>query len=1433
MHKITSLLGILLVSSVACSEQVAPREVSPTTDALTVQPGFQDQTILTGLVQPTAVRFAKDGRIFIAEKSGLIKVFDPAQGGEPAVFADLRTNVYNYWDRGLLDLELHPDFPATPYIYVVYTYDGQVGEAAPRWGTAGATTDSCPTPPGPTISGCLASGRLSRLEVGDEGIRGLEQVLVENWPQQFPSHSLGSVAFGPDGMLYVSSGDAASIDLLDYGQLGAVENPLGDPPVGKGELQAPPEARGGALRSQNDALVGSDVHYNGKLLRLDPLTAQAAPGNPLEGSAVAGAASIVAKGLRNPYRMTFRPGTDELWIGDVGMATWEEINRVENPLGPELENYGWPCFEGPYRQPAYAAAGLSACSDLYAANTQRAPYYAYLHSEETVEDDQCGTGGAAISGIAFYAAGFYPDRYDGALFFADYARNCIYAMLPGGNGLPDPSRVQLFARAVPQPVQLLTGPGGDLYYTSLRGELHRIAALGANSAPTAKIVATPASGAVPLTVAFDASGSADPDPGDTLAYAWDLDGDGAFDDATGSAAVYVYSSGGARTAAVQVTDSRGAVATASQTITAGDGSGGLQATITQVAPETFRVGDVVQFAGEGRDGSALLPAASLAWDLVVQHCPEVDHCHPHVVQSFEGVASGSFVAPEHGYPYYLDLILRMKADDGRQATAVARLNPQTVDIALESNPPGLPIALNQDGSPTPRTATVAVGSLNTLTAPDLAGYTFVGWSDGGPKVRVFNATTPLALVANYQMASAPVPLKAYGAIRLRVIPGGGGGATNPEIIRDDDYPPPGSTQWGREYATVTDDTSPKEDWVGYEYADRYAFSRVVFQEGGNFFDGGWFEQIGVRVRNNGVWTPVSRLTITPPYSGMSDPFAFRTLRFDFETVVGDAIEVYGPAGGSAHFVTVSELDVYGIRATESPNATPIARVAAPPRVVLTGDTVTLDARQSFDPYGAPLTYAWTQVAGPSIMLRDGATASPSFVAPAVPGPTQIAFELTVKTGEIASAPARFDITVNTLDAGEIDLSGRGTVLMSELHPLGAGRHDLDVIRDGVQPEVGSIDPLGGYDTWAGPPGEVEGYLGYELDRPFWIGALEFQEGLEFFDGGWFTTLAVEARRDGKWYRIPKAQFTPAYPFANDGLSYQTYRIDFQPVLADAVRLLGHPGGAAKFFSVAELKLMSAAPPAGNAAPVANAGLDLVVPAEEIVSLDATQSFDSNGGALVYRWLQADGPAVTLRDADTAAASFRAPDVATRTAVTLNLTVSDAAGASDTDTVVAYIDPQGAEDLSSVGEVIASERHPLGAGNHDLNIIRDGVMPSSQETNILLQYDTVGASAPALAWVGYAFLEDRMFDRMIFQEGQHFADGGWFTSLGVEVRRGGVWRAVSGPRITPAYPGADNGRNWQTFTLAFSPAVGDAIRIVGPPGGTTGFITIAELRVWSP
>src|SRR4026207_2199564 len=91
--------------------------------AATMPAAFTESTVLSGLTAPTAVRFSPDGRVFVAEKSGLIKVFASLSAPTPTVFHDLRTNVHNFWDRGLMGLALHPNFPTVSSVYVLYTYD--------------------------------------------------------------------------------------------------------------------------------------------------------------------------------------------------------------------------------------------------------------------------------------------------------------------------------------------------------------------------------------------------------------------------------------------------------------------------------------------------------------------------------------------------------------------------------------------------------------------------------------------------------------------------------------------------------------------------------------------------------------------------------------------------------------------------------------------------------------------------------------------------------------------------------------------------------------------------------------------------------------------------------------------------------------------------------------------------------------------------------------------------------------------------------------------------------------------------------------------------------------------------------------------------------------------------------------------------------------
>jgi glucose/arabinose dehydrogenase len=457
----------------------------------TLPPGFQEDVVVSGLVNPTVVRFSPDGRVFVAEKSGLVKVFDGLADPSPSTYADLRTKVHNFWDRGLLGMALDPQFPADPFVYVLYTHDAAIGATAPRWGTPGATSDPCPNPPGATGDGCVVSGRLSRLNAA-----GTETVLIEDWCQQYPSHSTGSLAFGADGALYVSGGDGASFNFVDYGQDGNPLNPCGDPPGTVGSVLSPPTAEGGALRSQDLRTSGDPVSLDGAILRVDPATGAGLPDNPLAASSDANARRIVAHGLRNPFRINVRPGTNEVWAGDVGWSTWEEINRLAVPAGPGVENFGWPCYEGQGRQSGYDGANLNICENLYAAGAGaiQAPLYSYNHSAKVVPGETCPTGSSSIAGLAFYHGGPYPPQYDGALFFADYSRDCIWAMFPAGNGLPSPANIITFVAPAANPVALEIGPGGDLFYPDFDGgTIRRIRYFAANQPPTAVAQATPTS----------------------------------------------------------------------------------------------------------------------------------------------------------------------------------------------------------------------------------------------------------------------------------------------------------------------------------------------------------------------------------------------------------------------------------------------------------------------------------------------------------------------------------------------------------------------------------------------------------------------------------------------------------------------------------------------------------------------------------------------------------------------------------------------------------------------------------------------------------------------------------------------------------------------------------------------------------------------------
>jgi glucose/arabinose dehydrogenase len=852
------LARVLLCITIVAVSSALPAHDPRTDDAVayasTPQAGFQDIIVFSGLVQPTAVRFAPDGRIFVAEKRGIIKVFDNLTDTSPSVFADLRTSVHASWDRGLNSIALDPQFPGVPYLYALYSYDAPIGGVAPTWGIPNADSDGCPA-----TDGCPASVRLSRFPAGG-GSAGAEQVLINDWCQQFPNHSIGDLVFGPNRALYVSAGEGGTLRFADYGQSGQPLNPCGDPNTPVGQATTLPGAEGGALRTQDLRTAGDPTTLAGTVIRVNPDTGQALADNPLASSSDPNARRIVAHGFRNPFRMAVRPGTSELWIGDVGWDAWEEINRVPNPT-MQVHNFGWPCYEGQGRQSAYDALNLDICESLYnQPGAVTPPYFVYSHSSRVVPTDTCSMGSSSTTGLAFYpSAGPFPAQYNGALFFSDYARNCIWVMFPGANQLPDPSTTRVFVDQASSPVDLQISPQGDLFYVDIQGgKVHRVTysdslqplpppwkntdvgnvgitgnASVADDVSTLQGSGSDLWGAVdefhyvyqPLvgdgtivarvawvnpTSSWAKAGVMIREsllPGSPNAVVGLAYGKGVFFQrrkTTGGITSASYGQGGNNPYWVKLVRA-GNTFTVSQSpdgvtwkqigtdtitmapnlyvglaltshnnavlntatfsnVTVTTPTSNTPPAVTISSPSssaTWKVGDVVSFSGSAVDQQdGPLAADRLSWSLIIQHCPS--NCHTHLAQTFDGVSSGSFTAPDHDYPSHLELRLTATDLQGMQVSQSLMLQPQTATLTFESLPvSGLQLVAGSTGSTTPFNRTVILGSDNSISAPspqlkDGISYEFVSWSDGGAASHNVIAHESATYTATYQGAAATV-----------------------------------------------------------------------------------------------------------------------------------------------------------------------------------------------------------------------------------------------------------------------------------------------------------------------------------------------------------------------------------------------------------------------------------------------------------------------------------------------------------------------------------------------------------------------------------------------------------------------------------------------------------------------------------------------------
>jgi len=786
-----SLAAALLLAALALGVPVASADPA-------LPSGFQDTVVFPDLEQPTNFRFAPDARVFVAEKPGKILVFENTQDTTPEVFADLRTDVYETGDRGLLGLALDPKFDeGRPYVYALYTYDHILGDPAPapKWGQPKTTGDPCPDLNGGDA--CLVSGRLVRLKAIDNhaeesGGEPVQKVLAEGWCQQFSSHSIGDLQFGPEGDLYVSGGDGASFTSADYGQLGDEPNPCGDPPDPKGTALSPPDSEGGSLRAQDLR------NLDGKILRVDPDTGLGVNGNPHFGSETStGAAAenegrVVAEGFRNPFRFTFDSESGELFTDNVGSSEIEEIDRFPTPP-TNLFNSGWPCYEGPERQFQFRVLGVRVCESLYEAEEDggeptSAPFFYYSHGQSVVPGDECPIEyGSALGGISSYEGDEFPSEYKGALFFTDTVRGCVWVIFRRGDGELDPSTAKLFMREnrIYPAVDIEEGPEGGLYYADLfgnesygEGAIHRITY--DPGAPSARLSANPPYGAsLPLPVTFDASESSDPD-GEALEYEWDMDGNGTFETLTGHGSTEHLTfteeeleeeeeneESLNHVVGVRVTDESGRDSVARVTVYPGDEP--PVPTIDTPEPSLkWGVGDMISLHGsatvydsESDSQEPLDEPLGYYWSTRLLHCPTgPTTCHSHPLELFAGTREGEFEAPEHDYPSYIEITLRVADHRGLSSSKTIKLDPRAVTTTVGSSPPGVEITagLLQGAAPYPLTS--VEGSHVLLTAPEsfVSGdttYAFNDWSDGGARIHAIVADgTTAEYTAEYEAPDA-------------------------------------------------------------------------------------------------------------------------------------------------------------------------------------------------------------------------------------------------------------------------------------------------------------------------------------------------------------------------------------------------------------------------------------------------------------------------------------------------------------------------------------------------------------------------------------------------------------------------------------------------------------------------------------------------------
>ncbi|WP_396637301.1 PQQ-dependent sugar dehydrogenase [Maribacter sp. R77961] len=337
--------------------------------------------------RPLDLQSPNDGsnRIFVAEQGGSIKVFPNDETTENSTtFLNLENRVISSSELGLLGFAFHPNYSANGFFYVTYT---------------------------PSEDMALVS-RFQVSDTSEDFAEVTSETILLRIAQPETNHNGGQLAFGPDGYLYIASGDGGG---------------GGDP---QGNAQNLENLLGAILRIDVDG-SGPDFNYS------------IPPDNPFVNMENA-RAEIYAYGLRNPWRFSFDTQTNRIWAADVGQGELEEINIIENG-----GNYGWNILEG---TSCFSAENCDSSNTI-------APIFEYNHDA----NDRSITGGYIYRGEEV-------NSLKGYYIYGDFISGRIWALDSNLNGNPDN---QLLVESGLNISSFGTDANNEIYVCSFDGNIYR------------------------------------------------------------------------------------------------------------------------------------------------------------------------------------------------------------------------------------------------------------------------------------------------------------------------------------------------------------------------------------------------------------------------------------------------------------------------------------------------------------------------------------------------------------------------------------------------------------------------------------------------------------------------------------------------------------------------------------------------------------------------------------------------------------------------------------------------------------------------------------------------------------------------------------------------------------------------------------------------